>query len=56
MGDEASVGIARRQFHRVQRLGHRADLVQLDEDGIRESLVDSLLKDLRIGAEEIVAH
>jgi hypothetical protein len=56
VGDEAAVAIARRQFHRVQRFRHRADLIQLDEDGVADSLVDSLLKDLRIRAEDIVAH
>ena len=40
---------------RVQRLGNRADLVDLDQDGIRRLHVDALLEAYRIGDEEVVA-
>src|ERR1039458_2413575 len=56
VGDEAPVAIAPRQFHGVQRFRHRTDLVQLDEDGVSDSFVDSFLQDLGIGAEDIVSH
>jgi hypothetical protein len=35
----------------LQRLGHGADLVQLDEDGIAAAHVDPLLKPFGIGDE-----
>src|ERR1039457_5466310 len=56
VGDESPVAIAPRQFHRIQRFRHRTDLVQLDEDGVSDSFVDSFLQDLGICAEDIVSH
>jgi hypothetical protein len=44
--DEASIAVLPSQFHRVQDLRHRSDLVELDEDGVGEALLDSFPKDL----------
>ena len=40
----------------VQRLGQRADLVELDEDGVGGALADALGQALRVRDEEVVAH
>ena len=39
----------------VQRLGQGADLVELDQDGVRGALADALGQALRVGDEEVVA-
>ena len=49
------VARARAQRDRVERLAERADLVDLDEDRIRDAGVDALGEALRIGHEEVVA-
>ena len=41
---------------RIERLGERADLVQLDEDGVGGVLLDALGEALRIGDEQVVAN
>ena len=43
---EAAVVVARGKLNRIQGFRHRADLVELDEDGVGDSLVDSFLQDL----------
>ncbi|SHT23217.1 Uncharacterised protein [Mycobacteroides abscessus subsp. abscessus] len=45
-----------RQRHRVQRLGERADLVHLDQQGIRRTPLNAFFQALRIGDKQIVAH
>ena len=49
-------GAPRAMFDRVERLGDRADLVELDEELIAEPIGDAALENLRIGHEDIVAH
>ena len=44
-----------RHAHGVERLAQRADLVDLDQDGVGDLLVDALLQAGDIGDEEIVA-
>ena len=44
-----------RQLDRVERLGQRADLVELDEHGVRGVLVDAALDALRVRDEQVVA-
>ena len=39
----------------MQRLGQSADLVDLDENRVRDSLADALLEALDVGDEEVVA-
>src|SRR5262245_54548152 len=68
VGDEGVLGFTRPvrdhravasplgQLDRLERLGERADLVDLDEHGVREALPDALLQDGGIGHEQVVAH
>src|SRR5204863_9051242 len=42
-------------LNRAERLGQSADLVDLDEDGIGNSVLDSLAETSRIGDEYVVA-
>ena len=46
---------ARGHLDGVQRLGERADLVELDEDGVGRALLDALGEALDVGDEEVVA-
>ena len=50
-------GVARlvRHVDGRERLGERADLVRLDEDGVGDTPLDGLLQDPRVGHEHIVA-
>src|SRR5437879_68542 len=54
--DDGAVAGALRQLDRLQRLGQRAHLVHLDEDGVRKALTDALLDDGGVRDEEVVAH
>src|SRR5437867_4971527 len=68
IGDRHILGLPRAvgDHRRVTRLGRhldcrqgfaqRADLVQLDQNGIRHAAIDALFQDFRIGDEEVVAH
>ena len=40
----------------LKGLGHRADLVQLDEDGVARAQRDALGQTLSVGDEQVVAH
>ena len=44
-----------REFHRSEGLAERADLVDLDEDGVGTSFIDASLQKRRVGDEEIVS-
>ena len=52
--DDGAVARARREPDRVERLGERADLVQLDEDRVRDALVDAALQQLGVRHEHVV--
>ena len=54
---EMTDGIARALGHvdGGERLGQRADLVGLDEDGVGDVLVDPALQYLGVGDEQIIA-
>ncbi len=39
----------------LQGLRHRADLVELDQNGVGHALLDAALEDLRVGDEQVVA-
>src|SRR5690606_28790688 len=52
---DARIAVAAGQFDRFDRLGQRADLVDLDQDAVADSLVDAALQTLGIGDEQIVA-
>ena len=43
------------QFDGVDGLGDCADLIELDEDGVGDALVDAAGKDFRVGHEDVVA-
>ena len=44
-----------RRLDRVERLGERADLVHLDQDGVGDAALDPLAQALAICDEEVVA-
>src|SRR6185369_744264 len=44
------------QLDTIQGLRQRADLVDLNQNRIRNSQIDSLLQKLRVGYKEIVSH
>src|SRR5579872_222468 len=54
--NKASVPIGACQLDRVQRLGNRPDLVELDENRVCDSAVDTFLQDCRVGAENVIPH
>ncbi len=56
VADDAGVAEAAGQLDGFEGLADRADLVDLDEDGVGDLLLDSLLEALGIGDEEIVAY
>ena len=49
------VAVAMGQLDGVDRLGQRADLVDLDEDAVGDPLVDAALQPLDVGDEQVVA-
>ena len=51
-------GIARalRHLDRREGFGERADLVDLDQDGVRDPAADAFAQDLRVGDEDVIAH
>ena len=51
MGDNRAVSRVAGKGDRVERLGERPDLVELDQDRIRDSALDSLSQDRRVGDE-----
>ena len=50
-----AVAVRARELDRLERLGQRADLVDLDEDRVRDALVDPALQALDVRHEEVVA-
>ena len=67
VGDRGVLGLARAVAHHaavavpmgqvdgVERLGQRADLVHLDQEGVGGALVDAAREPLRVGDEQVVA-
>src|SRR5690606_2697273 len=43
-------------FDGVQRFGQRADLVELDQNGVTDTFLDTFFQDLGVGYEQVVAH
>ena len=56
MGDHRGVGGFLGHLDGVQGLGHGADLVQLDEDGVGHAFGDAFSQDGGVGHEHVVAH
>jgi len=56
MAHHRGVAIALGQFYGVQRFGQGADLVDLDQDRVADTLFNAFSQDLGVGDEEIVAH
>ena len=56
MAHDASVAGLLGGFDSLQRLGERADLVDLDQDRVGGAQLDALLKALGVGDEQVVAH
>ena len=55
MRNHRRIAIAPRQVDRVESLADRADLIHLDEDCVRDLLLDAALEAVGIGDEQIVA-
>ena len=55
MADDGGVVVVLGQLDGVERLGERADLVDLDEDRVGRAGVNALLEELHVGDEQIVA-
>ena len=55
VADDRGVAVATSQLDGVEGLGDGADLVDFDEDGVGDFLLDSLLEALGVGDEEVVA-
>ena len=51
----AGVAVAAGEFDGFEGFGDGADLVDLDEDGVGDLLLDALLEALGVGDEEVVA-
>jgi len=45
-----------RDADRLERLRERPDLVELDQDGVRDALFDALAQDRRVRHEQVVSH
>ena len=52
---DAGVAGAKRHLHAVERLGQRADLVDLDEHAVRDAVLDAVRQDRAVGHEHVVA-
>ncbi|SQC39936.1 Uncharacterised protein [Clostridium sporogenes] len=55
MRDHGRVTRALRHFDCRERFGQRTDLVDLDEDRVRDALLDAFLQDARVRDEQVVA-
>ncbi len=55
VADDGGVAEAAGEFDGFEGFGDGADLVDLDQDGVGDLLLDSLLQALRVGDEEVVA-
>ena len=55
MARDARVAIAMGEIDRVDRLGQRANLVDLDQDAVGDPFVDAALQALDVGDEQVVA-
>ena len=56
VGDDVPVAGPLGHLDHVEGFGQRADLVDLDQDGVGHALLDALGQPLRVGHEEVVAH
>ena len=56
MGNHCTVVGSRRHANGIERLGQRADLVELDEDRVGDGSLDALRENARVGDEEVVTH
>jgi hypothetical protein len=56
MRDHRLVRGRTRQLDRIERFGEGADLVELDQDRVRDVLVDPALQPLDIGDEDVIAN
>jgi hypothetical protein len=52
---ETMVAVDTGKFDGVQRFADGADLVELDQDGVSDALLDSLGENFRIRAKDVVA-
>ena len=55
VADDGGVAVAAAELDGLEGLGDGADLVELDQDGVGDLLLDALLQALGVGDEEVVA-
>ena len=53
--DDSTIAVRPRHLDAFERLGHRANLVQLDQNGVRNPVLDSLAEERRVGNEIVVS-
>ena len=56
MADHGRVAILFGKFDGIQGFSQRADLVQLNQNRIRDTLPDPLAKEFDIGYKQVIAH
>ena len=56
MADDRGVTVVLSQFHRIEGLSQRTNLIDFHQDGITDPFVDSALKKFHIGNKQIIAH
>ena len=55
MGDEAVISVCFCQLHGLKGFRQGADLIQFDQDGVGDSLLDAFFQNLGIRAENVIA-
>src|SRR5580658_7413995 len=55
MADDGPIAVLRGDADAIERLGERADLVELDENRVRRAGLDAAAQALDVGHEEVVA-
>src|SRR5215210_6492206 len=55
MRDDGGASVALSKLYTVQGFRERADLVDLDEDGIGDAALDALFQECSVGDEQIIA-
>ena len=56
MGDDGGVASVLGHLDGSQSFGQGTDLVELDQDGVGDAVVDTALQDLGVGYEQVVTH
>jgi hypothetical protein len=55
VGDYRRVAVPPCQLNTLEGFRHRPNLIQLDENRVRDAFFNALLEDLRVGHEDVVS-